>query len=164
MTTHPLLCDCNSCQGGCTWRTWNACKVCGAEPDADGVRDHGRGCYVVSGDGGGSDSVELCECAKCEAIRDSVYSPATLAARANVERQVAEARNALVPPDEVLRAQNQRLRFLLRELTQADAEFETQYERLRREYAPHEAQVALWRKTRAHREAAAWLEENTNGE
>jgi SAM-dependent methyltransferase len=31
------------------------CKVCGATVDAEGRREHGRGCYVVSEDGGGSD-------------------------------------------------------------------------------------------------------------
>ncbi len=32
------------------------CEICFAEPDEDGWRRHGRGCYVVSEDGGGSDS------------------------------------------------------------------------------------------------------------
>lgn len=31
------------------------CKVCGAVPNADGERVHGKGCYQVSPDGGGSD-------------------------------------------------------------------------------------------------------------
>ena len=29
------------------------CKVCGNWPDENGVIEHGRGCYVVSEDGGG---------------------------------------------------------------------------------------------------------------
>lgn len=62
----------------CHWRTWNACKVCGAMPDADGNREHSRGCYTCSANGGGSDYVEACECAVC-------------VDRRNVERQVAEA-------------------------------------------------------------------------
>lgn len=33
------------------------CKVCGARPDEDGWIEHGRGCYVLSADGGGSEYV-----------------------------------------------------------------------------------------------------------
>jgi hypothetical protein len=33
----------------------HACKVCGATPDETGERRHGKGCYVLSEDGGGSD-------------------------------------------------------------------------------------------------------------
>ncbi len=36
-----------------------ACKVCGNVPDECGTLDHGRGCYVVSEDGGGSSYVEF---------------------------------------------------------------------------------------------------------
>ena len=36
-----------------------ACKVCGNPPDEEGVIEHGRGCYVVSEDGGGFSYVEL---------------------------------------------------------------------------------------------------------
>jgi hypothetical protein len=36
-----------------------ACSVCGNIPDADGIIEHGRGCYVVSEDGGGYSYVEL---------------------------------------------------------------------------------------------------------
>lgn len=36
-----------------------ACKVCGSTPDLDGIIEHGRGCYVVSEDGGGISYVEL---------------------------------------------------------------------------------------------------------
>lgn len=30
-----------------------SCRVCGATPDADGITTHGRGCYVISNEGGG---------------------------------------------------------------------------------------------------------------
>jgi hypothetical protein len=33
----------------------HACKVCGATPDESGERVHGKGCYQLSEDGGGSD-------------------------------------------------------------------------------------------------------------
>lgn len=36
-----------------------ACKVCGNVPDKNGTIEHGRGCYVVSEDGGGISSVNL---------------------------------------------------------------------------------------------------------
>ena len=36
----------------------NACDVCNAEPDEDGVIHHGRGCYVVDEDGGGETYVD----------------------------------------------------------------------------------------------------------
>jgi hypothetical protein len=36
-----------------------ACKVCGNVPDKDGTIEHGRGCYVVSEDGGGFSCVEF---------------------------------------------------------------------------------------------------------
>jgi hypothetical protein len=38
-----------------------ACKVCGNVPDEYGTIEHGRGCYVVSEDGGGESSVEFDE-------------------------------------------------------------------------------------------------------
>ncbi len=38
-----------------------ACKVCGNVPDEDGRLEHGRGCYVVSEDGGGETYVEFDE-------------------------------------------------------------------------------------------------------
>jgi hypothetical protein len=31
----------------------HGCKVCGNAPDDIGMIEHGRGCYVVSEDGGG---------------------------------------------------------------------------------------------------------------
>ena len=34
-----------------------SCKVCEAKPDADGIVEHGRGCYQVSADGGGEEYV-----------------------------------------------------------------------------------------------------------
>ena len=34
-------------------REEHACDVCWNIPDAEGVLEHGRGCYVVSSDGGG---------------------------------------------------------------------------------------------------------------
>jgi len=39
------------------WQEANACDVCGNEPDAEGWLHHGKGCYVVNEDGGGSTSV-----------------------------------------------------------------------------------------------------------
>lgn len=38
-----------------------ACKVCGNVPDESGVIEHGRGCYVVDEDGGGTTFVEFDE-------------------------------------------------------------------------------------------------------
>jgi len=38
------------------------CKVCGATPDAEGYRNHGKGCYVVDEDGVGEDYVEPPQC------------------------------------------------------------------------------------------------------
>jgi len=38
-----------------------ACKVCGNVPDDDGILSHGRGCYVISEDGGGEEFVEMKE-------------------------------------------------------------------------------------------------------
>ncbi len=40
-------------------RSCYPCKVCGAVPDEDGMRTHGRGCYTQSADGGGEDWVEF---------------------------------------------------------------------------------------------------------
>ena len=38
----------------CQWLTeLEPCKVCGNTPDESGTIEHGRGCYVVSEDGGG---------------------------------------------------------------------------------------------------------------
>jgi hypothetical protein len=33
----------------------NECRVCGARPDNEGERVHGKGCYAISENGGGSD-------------------------------------------------------------------------------------------------------------
>jgi hypothetical protein len=41
------------------WQKWSACKVCGNEPDEDGVIEHGRGCYVVNEDGGGCTCLDV---------------------------------------------------------------------------------------------------------
>lgn len=41
------------------WQLSNACKVCQATPDQYGFREHGKGCYVNSEDGGGEDSVDV---------------------------------------------------------------------------------------------------------
>lgn len=40
------------------WKQANACKVCGARPDAEGAIDHGKGCYTVSAGGGGTSFVD----------------------------------------------------------------------------------------------------------
>lgn len=40
-------------------RTKYACDVCGNVPDENGVLEHGRGCYVVSEDGGGTSFVDF---------------------------------------------------------------------------------------------------------
>lgn len=34
-----------------------ACKVCQNTPDADGILSHGKGCYMVSEDGGGDEYI-----------------------------------------------------------------------------------------------------------
>jgi hypothetical protein len=34
------------------------CKVCGNTPDDSGILEHGRGCYMVDEDGGGSEYIE----------------------------------------------------------------------------------------------------------
>lgn len=48
----------------------NECKVCGNEPDEDGVLHHGRGCYVVSEDGGGETYVNLLPQGLTDALLD----------------------------------------------------------------------------------------------
>lgn len=40
---------------GSTWE----CKVCAATPDAEGWVEHGKGCYQLSSDGGGGETVEF---------------------------------------------------------------------------------------------------------
>lgn len=52
--------QCTSCRNQHTMQTRrhaieNQCRVCGAMPDLSGERIHGRGCYAISADGGGSD-------------------------------------------------------------------------------------------------------------
>jgi uncharacterized protein (TIGR02996 family) len=41
------------------------CKVCWASPGEDGEVVHGKGCYRLSEDGGGSEYPELCDCPAC---------------------------------------------------------------------------------------------------
>jgi hypothetical protein len=36
-----------------------ACKVCSNYPDEEGVLDHGRGCYMIDENGGGSEYIEM---------------------------------------------------------------------------------------------------------
>jgi hypothetical protein len=36
-----------------------ACKVCGNYPDEDGFLDHGRGCYMIDENGGGSEHIDM---------------------------------------------------------------------------------------------------------
>jgi hypothetical protein len=36
-----------------------ACSVCGNSPDDEGIIEHGRGCYVVSENGGGISYVDI---------------------------------------------------------------------------------------------------------
>lgn len=45
-----------------------ACKVCGNWPDEEGVLEHGKGCYMLEEDGGGSELIEesLWPCATCD--------------------------------------------------------------------------------------------------
>lgn len=38
-----------------------ACKVCGNYPNDEGELQHGRGCYVLSEDGGGSEYFPECD-------------------------------------------------------------------------------------------------------
>lgn len=47
------------------WFLPTTCKVCGNSNDEDGCIEHGRGCYVVDEDGGGSEYPELDDCATC---------------------------------------------------------------------------------------------------
>jgi hypothetical protein len=35
------------------------CSVCGGRPDSEGCLTHGKGCYVLSADGGGEEYIEL---------------------------------------------------------------------------------------------------------
>ena len=37
------------------WQIENECRVCQARPNDEGEREHGKGCYAKSEDGGGSD-------------------------------------------------------------------------------------------------------------
>jgi len=39
------------------WAASHACKVCQNVPDEDGYLQHGRGCYVIDSDGGGTDYI-----------------------------------------------------------------------------------------------------------
>jgi hypothetical protein len=41
------------------WAAQHACKVCQAEPNSEGVIEHGKGCYVVNEDGGGTSTVPI---------------------------------------------------------------------------------------------------------
>jgi len=36
-----------------------ACEICGNTPDESGTLEHGRGCYKISSDGGGTEFVEV---------------------------------------------------------------------------------------------------------
>lgn len=38
------------------------CEVCGNTPDENDILSHGRGCFVLSSDGGGSEHIEPCRC------------------------------------------------------------------------------------------------------
>lgn len=38
-----------------------ACKVCGNTPNEGGELEHGRGCYVLSADGGGTEYIEAAD-------------------------------------------------------------------------------------------------------
>jgi uncharacterized protein (TIGR02996 family) len=55
---HAGTAPCPGCGG--TGFEQRECKVCGARPDSEGCIDHGRGCYVLDSDGGGSESAEQC--------------------------------------------------------------------------------------------------------
>lgn len=52
-----------------------ACKVCKNEPDADGDLKHGKGCYVVSAEGGGTSYVEEADSNRRERERTRVAAP-----------------------------------------------------------------------------------------
>lgn len=49
-----------------SYRQQFACKCCGNVPDEKGELEHGRGCYALSEDGGGCESIEFppsdCQC------------------------------------------------------------------------------------------------------
>jgi uncharacterized protein (TIGR02996 family) len=55
--------ECARC-GGRGRERWE-CKVCGATPDEAGEVEHGRGCYVIDSDGGGTESVDVPPCPDC---------------------------------------------------------------------------------------------------
>lgn len=59
----PADVECPDCRGRKTER-WT-CKVCGAEPGDDGEVSHGRGCYRIDADGGGSEWPDLAPCHRC---------------------------------------------------------------------------------------------------
>jgi hypothetical protein len=54
---------CMNC-GGSGFEHWE-CKVCQATPDEEGEVHHGKGCYVLYGDGGGSEYPDLTRCQTC---------------------------------------------------------------------------------------------------
>ena len=56
--------ECPQCRGRKT-ELWT-CKVCGNEPNEDGEVNHGRGCYQLSSDGGGTEYPDLDPCSRCE--------------------------------------------------------------------------------------------------
>ncbi len=53
---------CRAC-GGTGWDR-SKCKVCGNTADDEGYVEHGRGCYVLDSDGGGTEVADDCETCK----------------------------------------------------------------------------------------------------
>lgn len=68
----PLLQErvtCKTCKGT-GWKP-TQCNVCMAEPDEEGYTNHGRGCYVLDADGGGSELADSCE--TCNGARTILF-------------------------------------------------------------------------------------------
>lgn len=57
---------CDKCDGTGNTIVDHFCHVCFNTPDEDGVLYHGKGCYVVDEDGGGSETGFLERCTKCD--------------------------------------------------------------------------------------------------
>lgn len=47
-----------------------ACEVCGNTPDDEGVIEHGRGCFVVSENGGGVTMPDVNWAEYCQAVKE----------------------------------------------------------------------------------------------
>ena len=61
-----------------------SCKVCGNKPDGEGILEHGKGCYALDKNGGGSEFIadaidshlpvqEPISCARCKDLEGQAY-------------------------------------------------------------------------------------------